>query len=100
MRPGEFEIHGDETGRVWRAHIAQQLSLAGSGERRKGIAADGEEVLLHTLRKEEMYADDLARAQGRRRHRPDPGDPRLSAHLPTRRYERKQLRADAGLGVG
>jgi hypothetical protein len=63
MRPGEFEIHGDETGRVWRAHVAQQLSLAGSGERRKGIAADGEEVLLHTLRKEEMYADDLARAR-------------------------------------
>jgi serine/threonine protein kinase len=63
MRPGEFEICGDKTGRVWRAHIARQLSLAGSGERRKALAADGEEVLLHTLRNEEMYADDLARAR-------------------------------------
>jgi serine/threonine protein kinase len=63
MSLGEYEIRGDETGRGWRTHIARQLPLAGSGERRKGQAADGEDVLLHTLRKEEMYADDLARAR-------------------------------------
>lgn len=63
MLPGDIEIRGDETGGVWRAHIARQLPMPGSGERRKGEGGDGEEVLLHTLTKEEMYADDLARAR-------------------------------------
>jgi len=61
---GDFEVRGEATGRVWLAHIARALPLPGSGERRKGESADGELVLLHTLPKEEMYADDLKRARG------------------------------------
>lgn len=62
MLPGDFTIRGDQTGRIWHAHIARQLPLAGSGERRKGKGVDAEDVLLYALPKEEMYADDLARA--------------------------------------
>jgi serine/threonine protein kinase len=59
---GEFEVSGGETGRTWRARIAATLPFAGNGFYRRG---EGEEevVLLHELPKEEMYADDIARAR-------------------------------------
>lgn len=50
-------------GPIYRAHVAQTLPLPGRGERRKGSSDAGEAVLLHSLRKEEMYRDDLERAR-------------------------------------
>jgi hypothetical protein len=62
LQPGEFDRRGEQTGRVWRAHIARPLPFAGSGRYFLG-EDDGEVVLLHELPKEDLYVDDIVRAR-------------------------------------
>jgi serine/threonine protein kinase len=60
---GDYEVRGEETGCVWTVHIARQISAPGSGERRKGESEECGDVVIHTLRKEKMYEQDIVLAR-------------------------------------